>query len=305
MHDVKSIHDAAHFQHIREIVADTLLLFSRYDIHATWATVGLLHYRTISDLQADAPTTAQPYTNTQFSPFPLTTEKYGTFDPAVLLGRKEIQSILNQPNQELASHTFSHIYCAEEGLQATDFETDCRRMEAVANELNNPFQSIVFPRNQVMPYSLKICKKYGYKAFRGNQENRFWKNSSFNSESFLKKAGRVMDAYLRISGTKSYTLNELKMEHGLCNIPANRFFRAATTHKFLEKRKMRRIKNEMYKAAKKGTVYHLWWHPHNFLVLKKNNLDQLEELLAYFQVLKHKFGFDSLNLSEIAERKAP
>lgn len=305
MHDVKSIHDVAHFQHIQEVVADTLLLFARYDIHATWATVGLLHYRTICDLKADTPTTAQSYSNNLFSPFPLTAEKYGSFDPAILLGRNEIQSILNQPHQELASHTFSHIYCAEEGLQAADFDTDCQKMEAVANELNNPFQSIVFPRNQVMPNCLDSCKKYGYTAFRGNQENRFWKNSRFESESFLKKAGRVMDAYFRISGTTSYTLNALKMEHGLRNIPANRFFRAATTHKFLEKRKMRRIKNEMYRAAKKGTVYHLWWHPHNFLISKKTNLDQLEELLAYFQVLRHKFGFVSLNLSEIAERAAP
>lgn len=33
---------------------------------------------------------------------------------------------------------------------------------------------------------------------------------------------------------------------------------------FLEGLRLRRIRHEMVHAAKKGELYHLWWHPYNF-----------------------------------------
>lgn len=275
-----------------------LNLFLRYDIHATWAIVGLLHYESIAALKRDKHQQI-PYKNAHFSPFPLSAEKYGTFDPAVLLAPEMLEQIGKTTYQEIGSHTFSHFYCCEEGISVQDFDADCKQMEAVRQKIGCTFSSIVFPRNQVNAKLLPILNNYGIKAFRGNQENKFWKNSSFTSESFFKKLGRVTDAYFKNSTTKAYTLSTLKKENGLLNIPANRFFRPVTNWNWLEKRKIKRIKKEMFKAAKNGCIYHLWWHPHNFSTNTALAMLQLEEIFAYYHVLHQKFGFESLNMSEI------
>ena len=303
VHDVLTISEVEHFKDITSIVSKTLELFRQYDIHATWATVGLLGLENTSLLAEMHDQDTIPYSNKNYSPFPIKSDKYGTFDGALLNGKQEMETILATPNQELSSHTYSHFYCCEKGITADDFEKDSAQMAAIGQGLKHQFTSIVFPRNQINPVFLRICKKYGITAYRGNQENRFWKNDRYENESIVKKAGRVIDAYFNISKTKAYTIETLpKHAIGILNIPANRFLRPNSGKSFLEKRKIKRIKKEMYKAAKTGTVYHLWWHPHNFAGDKAIAFDQLEELLAYFQVLNAKFGFESLTLSEIRNR---
>jgi hypothetical protein len=277
-----------------------LALFERYDIHATWATVGLLNNSNIEQLETEKNDAPIPYAIKRYSPFPITSEKYGSFDPNLLFGRTEIRSILNQTNQELASHTYSHLYCCEDGISPVDFELDCQRMTELGQELNQPFTSIVFPRNQVSEDALATLDQEKYSAYRGNQENKYWKNSRFENESFLKKVMRVLDAYYKVSKTSAYKIGELKKTEALINIPASRFFRPHSSKLWLEKRKIKRIKKEMLRAAKNETVYHLWWHPHNFTTHLQESLDQIEELLAYQLVLKAKFGLESLNMSEIA-----
>ncbi|MGB1104681.1 MAG: polysaccharide deacetylase family protein [Crocinitomicaceae bacterium] len=284
---------------VKDIIPDILVLFRQYEIHATWTTVGLLAYPNVQELlKENFP--AIPYQNKAYSPFPITKDKYGDLDEELLLGKREIEDILKQKNQEIASHTFSHYYCVEEGHTTETFEEDCKRMETVGKTLDIDWKSIVFPRNQVAKDCLKVCAHYGYTAYRGNQENRFWKNSSYENESFFKKVGRVIDAYFKISKTKAYMINKLPVQLGVVNIPANRFLRPYSGKKWLEKRKVQVIKNEMFKAARKHQVYHLWWHPHNFSANPKESLEQLEEILAYALVLNKKFDFKFMNMGEIA-----
>ena len=56
----------------------------------------------------------------------------------------------------------------------------------------------------------------------------------------------------------------------------------------------------MTKAAKKGEVIHLWWHPHNHGVNTMKNINQLESLLKHFKKLKSKYNMLSLNMSELS-----
>lgn len=286
------------------VVEKTLSLFKSYDIHATWAMVGLLHYNSIKELKRDNVGKVIPYKNALFSPFPLDEEKYLSFNPKLLLAKQSIEKILATNFQELASHTFSHLYCCEEGVAIADFEEDCQRMQTIGKEMNHHFSSIVFPRNQINDDALAVSNSFGITCYRGNQENKFWINSSYNEESLLKKVGRVSDAYFKNSKTKAYAISELKREKGLLNIPANRFFRPPTSYGILERQKVKRIKREMHTAAKNGQVYHLWWHPHNFSNKLDQALSQMEEIFLHYQMLNKKFGFQSLNMLEITENAA-
>lgn len=276
-----------------------LQLFTQYETHVTWATVGLLGHENRAELLSANHTIQIPYKNKNFSPFPFTDKKISSVQDDLLLGAASIRKILATKHQEFASHTYSHYYTLEEGQTDSHFSEDLEKMHLISQKFETEIKSIVFPRNQINTSFLELCKEKGVRAYRGNQENKFWRNSSFEKESSLKKAGRVLDAYVNIFKTKSYKISELPVQNGLINIPANRFLRAYTGSAFLEKRKIIRIKNELYKAAKNGTVYHLWWHPHNFVKNLDASLIELEEILAYVSILKNKFGMTSLNMGEI------
>lgn len=58
--------------------------------------------------------------------------------------------------------------------------------------------------------------------------------------------------------------------------------------------------NEMTYAAKKKELYHLWWHPHNFGVNIKENMENLTVLLNHYQFLHEKYGFANLTMKEAA-----
>jgi hypothetical protein len=65
---------------------------------------------------------------------------------------------------------------------------------------------------------------------------------------------------------------------------------------------MRRIKKEMEAAARKGAIYHLWWHPHNFGRDMENNFEILGKLIAHYNSLREKYGMETLTMGEVAER---
>ena len=57
----------------------------------------------------------------------------------------------------------------------------------------------------------------------------------------------------------------------------------------------------MKKAAKKGRIFHLWWHPHNIGINTEKNLKNIKEILDYYDELKNKYGMESKNMLELAE----
>jgi hypothetical protein len=73
-----------------------------------------------------------------------------------------------------------------------------------------------------------------------------------------------------------------------------------TALSFLEPLRMRRIKRSMTRAAKRGEVFHLWWHPHNFGIHQEENFRNLETILKHFEYLRSTYGMQSASMSEIA-----
>lgn len=71
--------------------------------------------------------------------------------------------------------------------------------------------------------------------------------------------------------------------------------------RFLEKLKLNRICKEIEYAAKRGEIYHLWWHPHNFGANMKENLSELETVLKCFRECSKKYGMKSYTMSELVE----
>ncbi len=60
------------------------------------------------------------------------------------------------------------------------------------------------------------------------------------------------------------------------------------------------ILRSIKKAAINKEIFHLWWHPHNFGINIKENLDFLEDILIYYTKMKKDHGMKSLNMEEIS-----
>ncbi|CAM3645237.1 polysaccharide deacetylase family protein [Flavobacterium gelidilacus] len=288
----------AYFDATRESVPLVLNLFKKYEIHATWATVGFLFANNKKQLLDFCPVNKPTYNNNLLSYYNLIDNnevgKNEEVDP-YHFAPSLISLIINTPNQELATHTFAHYYCTENGQNKFQFDADLKAAQQIALEnFNYKLKSLVFPRNQFNNEYLYIAKQNGIKVVRSNPNVWFWK-SKFK---FIALA-RAFDTLFSISKSLTFNSNKL-LKKDVLLLPASRFFRPYVTRESrIQSLKINRIKKEMTYAAKNNRSYHLWWHPHNFGYSTPQNLLQLEDILNHYQVLNKKYGLTSKTMLEM------
>lgn len=298
VHDVYTIEEYGNnILGARVAIPQILQLFLKYDIHATWAIVGMLYCKDKQELLSYFNTMDIPYENTALSPL-INLSKVGaneTVDP-YHFGLSLIEMIRETSNQEIGTHTFSHFYCLENGQNEEHFEKDLKAVSSLGE-----IASLVFPRNQVNRQYLHLCKELGVKAYRGNEKNWMYKAHTSKKNSWLKRLCRLIDAYVDISGNHTYCLKNLETDP-IVNIPSSRFLRPYNSRfSMLEQLRLRRIKKGLTRAAKKNELYHLWWHPHNFGRDTKENLQFLEEILKHVDYLKNKYNFQSMHMRDVTD----
>ena len=281
------------------VIPKILEIFNKNNIHATWATVGCLFYKSLADLKLDLPENLPHYDNLSLSTLRhiqnITPENYLKYYSGINL----INQIKNTDYQEIATHTFSHYYCLEPGQNLKQFSNDISKSIDISNKNDIKIRSIIFPRNQYSNEYLKICQELGIKVFRGNEDNFIQKPRSQKKLNIFIRILRLLDSYINLTGFNSYSFIKLST-HGLLNIPSSFFFRPYSFKiKYLENLKIKRIKKAMLNAAKKNQLFHLWWHPHNFGKNQFENLSQLNEVIQYYLQLNKIYGMESRNMFEI------
>lgn len=283
----------------RKAIGKILENFRNYNIHATWATVGMIMASDKTELLNYLPVKKPHYPKTNYNMDLIGNDEHS--DP-YHFGCSLINDILKVPYQEIGSHTFSHYFCLKEGQSILEFEADLASAFKMAEDKGLKLSSLVLPRNQIQEDYLKIAGDYGIRSYRGTEKAIVYRPQE--NESLLKRAFRLADAYLNLFGMNCYTLEELSYVNDVLNIPASRFLRPYMPKlACLEKLKISRIKHQMLYAAKKGMIFHLWWHPHNFSKNMEENLKNLKNILDYYTELQEKYGFSSVNMLEIAEMK--
>lgn len=297
--DKRTIADyGANILGVRRAIPAMLDLFEARKFSATWATVGFLFCADKAELIASFPRLLPSYKDRRLSPY----------DDLAALGRDEdsdpyryglslLQQIAARPRHEIATHTFSHFYCLEEGGDLDSFRSDLAAAMQVAQRRGIRLSSIVFPRNQMAPAYLGICREMGLTAYRGNERAWIYAARRDGEQSQLIRAGRLMDCYLPLTGAEAHAP---EMIEGMVNIPSSRFLRPARGQGLLEKLRLKRITSAMESAARRGLVFHLWWHPHNFGVDTENNIDFLAAILEHFGKLSQRYGMRSLTMAQVA-----
>jgi len=282
----------------RKAIGQLLELFQKYQIHATWATVGFLFAENYEQLQPFLPENKPSYENQALDPYPWLAQIGANEQEApCFYGPSLINLVASYPNQEIATHTFGHYYCREKGQTVAQFADDLKAAKAIAAEKGYHVTSVVLPRNQCEPEYTQVIRQLGFTAYRDEEND--WIHRKVKNRT-LKRGLRLMDAYLPLTGHGGHTP---KLENGLWNLTGSRMYRPIFMPLyFLEGVRIRRIKKQMLYAAKHGLTYHLWWHPHNLGVRTDAHLQQLEEIFRYFEELKERYGMQSLNMQEAAQQ---
>lgn len=281
----------------RVAIPQILSLFKRFDIRATWATVGLLAFSNRNDLMNNLPDNLPDYSDKSLCPYKFI-ENIGeneASDP-YHFGYSLIREIEQTPGMEIGSHTFSHYYCLEKNSNSSAFYSDLQASHNAFSRLGITTESLVFCRNQYNDFSINIAKKAGFKFFRGNEKHWLYKPRKRVNENLFLRATRLSDHYLNISGCNSNCISS----GDIINVPSSRFLRPLGP-RALESIRLFRIKAAMTEAAVAGECFHLWWHPHNFGKNVKASLFFLQEVLLHFNFLRDEFGMHSLNMSGVMD----
>lgn len=289
-------------QQVHSIIPRLVDLFEDYGIHASFATVGMLMARNFYELSSYLPEEKPRYSDKNLSPYNGYLEKINERNSLLHFAPELVQRIAQSPGLEISSHTFSHYYCLAEGQNAAEFEQDIEAHIRLAADQGIQLKSLVFPRNQYNQQYLEICRKHGLKAFRGNESSWLYTARDDTRETSLRRAFRLADSYLNISGHHTYSTHGIERKIPL-NFPSSRFLRPVNPRiKWLEQLRLRRITSAMDRAATHGEIYHLWWHPHNFGENTDANFEFLKKILIHYHDLHQKFNFKSYNMAELAEQ---
>jgi len=302
MRDVVSLNDyRQNLVGVRRAIAAILDLFTEYEIHASWASVGFLFFPSFEQLKNNLPQKQPSYIQQQLSPYQyiktvdLESEAELHFAPDL------IKLISQYPQQEIATHTFSHYYCLESGQTQAEFEADLQAAIAIAEKNKLDIQSLVFPRNQYNQTYLKTIADCGINCYRGNQNHAIYNDHDGDGDRPRKRILRLLDAYLNLTGHNCYSRSQLSQGHPI-NIPASHFLRPYSKKlRHLDRLRLRRVTSGLEHAASHGKIYHLWWHPHNFGVNLAENLRFLEKILQFYKRLNRENQLQSLNMGEIAQ----
>ena len=87
----------------------------------------------------------------------------------------------------------------------------------------------------------------------------------------------------------------------MVDLPASRFLRPVGRNAALERLRLWRITTAMETAARRRTLFHLWWHPHNFGVDLQDNLAFLRDILDHFRTLQNRYGMRSMTMAALAD----
>ncbi len=261
----------AELEGARAVVPRLLAMFSERKVRATWATVGALACADWSEYFRRAPP-PPIYFDSRLA----FDARWAERDPTGELhfAPELVKQIASAPHQELASHTFSHIFLGEPGVMARDVVADTRAVaDLFEQRFGNAPSSIVFPRNQVG--FLKQLFAAGIRAVRTNPRAWYWNRISAD-ELLLLRVRRF------IEGLAPWELHsatpETDTESGMLCTRASLLLRLGRLPGPLFRLHLEKVANEA-KRLSPGAVLHLWFHPHNLGADPDASLGRLESVL--------------------------
>ncbi|MFV0526926.1 MAG: hypothetical protein ACK5RL_20785 [Acidimicrobiales bacterium] len=237
----------------RDHLRRTLAVFDRYAIPATWAIVGHLMLDGCAPVDGvKHPEIVRPdlawFSGDWFDADPCSTAELApTWYAPDLIGTIRAATT----RHEIASHGFSHIVAGDPGCSRATFDSEIRAAMAAAARHGLTLRSLVHPRNRVGHTDVLV--EHGFVAYRGRRP----------APNRPPGAGRrAVDGLVDRLGSSERTIVRPHREGPLWNLPATVLFdvdaRPRTWRIW-----MRQVERRLDQAVRHGSLFHLWFHPHN------------------------------------------
>lgn len=221
----------------RKVIDNLLSLFSKYNIPATWATVGKIYEKG--------------------SP------NYSGLDIVRKIGKVK--------DQEIGSHSYTHAIFSE-----------ISKNEAIDEFNKFKRKSFVFPKNKIK--YLSELKKAGFKSYRGADDNEF--------ELLIPR----------------FPLVHLpRIEGGLLNVQGSMYFVSGRDLKRFIPKNFRYFKSVLgiENAIKQKKIFHLWFHPMDFVDDSQKLFSDFEKILEYASKKRNERKLKILNMDQIYKLQRP
>jgi len=159
---------------VRSVIKKLLVIFDRYNIHATWAIVGSLFLPTRKHIGSDS----------------------------LWRGIDIVKEIRKHKNQEIACHSFTHPEFTK--ITHKQAEEEIQQCVYIAKTNNISLKSFVFPRNLIA--HLDVLKKYKFDAYRGPEGPKNKITQMIDYLLLVPHSSKISktDSLLNIPGTMYY-----------------------------------------------------------------------------------------------------
>ncbi len=273
-------------------------LMDRYEIPATWATVGhLMLDRCERDHQGVAHGNHRPHAK-----YSWLSHEWFKHDPCTKAEKAPawyapdvVEWIRNtKVRHEIGSHSFGHIYYGDPECTPEMAEADLKAALDAARDKGITISSFVFPRNNVG--HLEVLYKMGIKAYRGQDPlMRGW-----GSGLFL----RAVHYGHQLLGIPPLPVRAEETYPGMWNIPGNHFFmpRVGIRRLIPMACQVRRVKAGINQAIERGDLYHFWFHPFNLNAKPNTMFRGLEKIFAYASRMREEGRLNILTMGDYARQ---
>ena len=202
LHDVFGLNYNNYYESILEvdrIVIKMLSIFEKNKIHATWATVGALAMESWDEYYS-----CNPVKPNYFKKKLIFNDKFKHIHNSnkLFFACDLISQITKTKNQELGSHTFSHLYFDEKGVTSDDFVKDAMIVEKnFKKKYNSIPKSFVFPRNQIN--YLESFRKTSLRTFRNHNDKFVFNFGSFKFDNYNRLVRLLNDINILSCNSKN------------------------------------------------------------------------------------------------------
>lgn len=283
----------------RERVFSRLLsMMTRYDITATWATVGHL-FLGEARRQGGAlhPELTPPQHAWRAAPWFDGVPAGREADHPAWYGRSLLLR-LKEAGQDIGSHSFSHAIFGDPGCSRACAESELARCVAAARELGITLRSFVFPRNSAG--HVDLLEKYGFTCWRSN-EPVWYRHAAV--PGLVKRVAHLAEVS---AAACPPTVLPFRDPHGLWCIPASGSFLPTGGIRMLipTRQRIRRAIRGIDAAAANRRCSHFWLHPINLAERPERQFYAMEQILGHAARLRDRGKLEVLSMAAVAERAA-
>jgi peptidoglycan/xylan/chitin deacetylase (PgdA/CDA1 family) len=278
----------------RQVVRNILAIFNRYGIRATWAVIAhLIRHDCQFNGQLPHPEFPRPVQRNEkrdwFFQHPTTPADPLWYGPDII---EEIRTAT--PQQEIGSHGFAHIIYDEQATNRAAVVEDIRLAKDLHERHELPFASFVFPRNVVG--FRDVLAHAGIHAFRGNTRRVY--------DRFPSPARRAANLLQFIAPLPAPVVLPSVDELGLVNVPDSMLLigRGGLRRLISTRSLILKGTSALDAAAARKRVFHLWFHPSNFVSNTDKQFYVLQRLLEHATRLIRQGHIELLTMGEIARR---